>query len=255
MTTQHFDIDILRVASPCSADWGNMVGDDRKRLCYSCKTNVYNIAELTALEVQQLVANREGRLCIRLYRRTDGTVLTKDCPVGFRAYQKRVARFAGAALAAIFGLFSISFGQKDDKDEVRDKTIQIVRSLVQNQRSFITGMIVDPNGAIISGATLKLYSTGRKKPLTTKSGDDGGYTFSDLAPGIYRLEIKYEGFTRQVLTNIEVKKDEKLEINISLRPSNVNVTVGIYADETLIDTTSSSVRTVITRRQIENLPH
>jgi hypothetical protein len=46
------------------------------------------------------------------------TVLTKDCPVGIRAYQKKAAHFAGAALATIFGLFSISFGQKEN-----DKTV------------------------------------------------------------------------------------------------------------------------------------
>ncbi|MEP6850152.1 MAG: carboxypeptidase-like regulatory domain-containing protein [Acidobacteriota bacterium] len=202
MKPQGFDINNLRVASPCHVGWENMSGDERKRFCDSCSTDVYNISGLTALEVQQLITNRSGRLCIRLYRRADGTVLTKDCPVVFRAYQKRVTRFAGAALAAIFGLVSISFGQKNKKDEVRDETVQIVRSVVQNQQGFITGMIIDSNGAIIPGATLKLYSKGQKKPITMKSGDDGSYSFSNLAVGLYKLEIKYEGFTRHVLTNI-----------------------------------------------------
>jgi hypothetical protein len=115
MTKQNFNINKLRVASPCSTGWETMSGDERVRRCHSCELNIYNISEMTKNEVEDLIANREGRLCIRLYKRTDGTVLTKDCPVGFRAYQKRVARFAGAALATVLGLFSVSFGQKPRK--------------------------------------------------------------------------------------------------------------------------------------------
>src|SRR5215203_982280 len=118
MTKQTFDINKLRVAAPCSVSWEAMTGDERARHCDSCQLNVYNISEMTRAEAEDLITGREGRLCIRLYKRADGTVLTKDCPVGLRAYQKRIARFAGAALATVLGLFSVSFGQKDDKKAV-----------------------------------------------------------------------------------------------------------------------------------------
>jgi hypothetical protein len=113
MTRQNFDINKLRVAAPCPMNWEQMNGDERKRFCSLCQLNVYNFSEMTTDEVQKLVAESEGRICGRLYKRADGTVLTKDCPVGFRAYRKRVARFAGATLGAILGLFSISYGQKE----------------------------------------------------------------------------------------------------------------------------------------------
>jgi hypothetical protein len=118
MIKQNFHIDKLRVASPCSVGWEEMTGDECIRHCNSCQLNIYNIAEMTEAEVKNLISSYEGRLCIRLYKRADGTVLTKDCPVGIRAYQKKAAHFAGAALATIFGLFSISFGQKEN-----DKTV------------------------------------------------------------------------------------------------------------------------------------
>src|SRR5258706_15038909 len=113
MTNKKFDVNSLRVASPCSVGWEMMTGDERARHCQLCSINVYNVSALSAAEVESLVLKREGRLCIRMYRRADGTVLTKDCPVGLRAIQKRAARFAGATLATILGLFSVSFGQKE----------------------------------------------------------------------------------------------------------------------------------------------
>ncbi len=81
-------LDNLSIASPCKASWEEMTGNDRARLCHLCKQNVYNVSRMTAEEVESLLANAaQGRdsACIRLYRRRDGKVLTKDCPEGLAA--------------------------------------------------------------------------------------------------------------------------------------------------------------------------
>jgi hypothetical protein len=73
-----------------------MTGDNRVRFCTECRLHVYNFAELTRTEAEDLLRTTEGRLCGRLYRRADGTVITKDCPVGLRAVRRRVAKIATA---------------------------------------------------------------------------------------------------------------------------------------------------------------
>lgn len=72
------------VAKPCPVEWDEMVGDERVRRCGQCKTDVFNIAEMTTAEAQKLVETHEGKLCIQIFQREDGTVKTKDCdrPVG-----------------------------------------------------------------------------------------------------------------------------------------------------------------------------
>src|SRR3954467_13496067 len=76
----------LRIASPCPADWEKMVGDERVRHCAECNLNVYNLSAMTERQVQELIAGSRGkRLCTRIYRRADGTVLTQDCPWSLRA--------------------------------------------------------------------------------------------------------------------------------------------------------------------------
>jgi hypothetical protein len=86
----------LRIAVPCQASWEGMAGDERVRHCTLCSLNVYNFAEMTRGEVRALLVRTEGRVCARLYQRADGTVLTRDCPIGLRAVRQRASRVAAA---------------------------------------------------------------------------------------------------------------------------------------------------------------
>jgi hypothetical protein len=69
-----------------------MEGDDRVRFCSQCNLNVYNLSAMGLDEAEALVAGAEGRLCVRFYRRTDGTIITQDCPVGVQAVRQRTFR-------------------------------------------------------------------------------------------------------------------------------------------------------------------
>ena len=93
-------LDQVGVASPCHVNWSDMAGDDRARFCSHCKLNVYDLGAMTRDEATAFISGREGRTCVRFYRRHDGTILTRDCPVGLRAVRRRLAR-AVAALASV----------------------------------------------------------------------------------------------------------------------------------------------------------
>jgi len=81
-----------------------MPGTDRVRNCADCALNVYNLTEMTTREARALIRQHEGRLCVRLYRRADGTVLTRDCPEGVpsAATERRRGAVVALALAALF---------------------------------------------------------------------------------------------------------------------------------------------------------
>lgn len=95
----------IRIASPCKADWNQMYGNDRKRFCAECKLNVYNLSDMTRDQAEGFLIASEGRVCVRYFRRADGTVLTRNCPVGWRALKRRVSRTAGAAFSVVAGFF------------------------------------------------------------------------------------------------------------------------------------------------------
>jgi hypothetical protein len=78
-----------------------MAGDELVRYCPECKLNVYNFSEMSDADIESIISHRDGRLCARFYQRSDGTMLTRNCPVGLRAVVRRVSGFASAALAAV----------------------------------------------------------------------------------------------------------------------------------------------------------
>ncbi len=98
-------LDNVHIASPCRSDWNEMYGSDRKRFCGECKLNVYNLSDMTRRDAKNLLLNSEGRLCVKFFRRADGTVLTKNCPVGWQAVKARVSKTAAAVFSIIAGFF------------------------------------------------------------------------------------------------------------------------------------------------------
>ena len=66
-----------------------MAGDNRVRFCQSCKQNVYDVSELNDDEVGALVFAHEGRLCVRMRVRPDGTLVSKDCRSRLRALKAK----------------------------------------------------------------------------------------------------------------------------------------------------------------------
>ena len=98
----------FEIASPCRESWARMRGDDRVRFCRRCALHVYNLSALSEAEAHHLVRTSEGRLCVRYYRRRDGTVLTKDCPAD--EARRRKARMGLKALAALLGAVLSALG-------------------------------------------------------------------------------------------------------------------------------------------------
>ncbi|HWO19675.1 MAG TPA: hypothetical protein VNO30_12900 [Kofleriaceae bacterium] len=96
-------LDNLRVAAPCAADWSKMEGDERVRACGDCSQYVYNLSGMTREEAEALILEKEGRLCVRYYRRADGTILFGDCAVGVSRRRRRKLVAGAAALLAATG--------------------------------------------------------------------------------------------------------------------------------------------------------
>ena len=109
-------LDNIRVAAPCSADWDSMFGNERVRLCEKCDLNVYNLSEMSRVETDRLINQAEGRLCVRFYRRRDGSIITQNCPVGLSAIKRRCSRVATAVASFVLSLMAgVGFYRFADK--------------------------------------------------------------------------------------------------------------------------------------------
>ncbi|HEX4577900.1 MAG TPA: carboxypeptidase regulatory-like domain-containing protein [Edaphobacter sp.] len=78
----------------------------------------------------------------------------------------------------------------------------------------LRGQVVDPSGAIVPSASLTL-TTG-KNVFTTKSGQDGVYSFHAVPPGLYSLTVDADGFARLTKTNISIAAGQTRELDVSV---------------------------------------
>lgn len=112
-------VDEIAIATPCPAAWENMEGDERVRYCGQCKLNVYNVAELSRSETKALLRSNSDSVCLRIYKRQDGTVITKDCPVGISILRDQINRRARklrqrlwAVAAVILAMFAANKSER-----------------------------------------------------------------------------------------------------------------------------------------------
>jgi hypothetical protein len=110
MDTPKRALDVLTVAEPCTEDWERMSGDARVRHCGLCQRNVYNLSAMSADEAETVLREREGRICVRFYKREDGTITTTDCAPDRLAAARRKARRALIKAGVMVGGFLTLIG-------------------------------------------------------------------------------------------------------------------------------------------------
>ncbi len=212
----------IRIASPCPATWEQMAGDTQVRHCAQCNLNVYNFSEMTSGEIEQLIKASEGqRLCGRLYQRADGTLITRDCPVGLRTRIRRVSRRLSTALAAAMSLV-------------------FTAQACSQQTSFTTGRIaavqtgfhlavLDSSGNPIAHAQILLLDKKTGKKIAESQTDKAGrFILSHLAAGDYTALVQAPGFVSGS-TSLSIKPNAMQDISIKLLRSEVAFTTGILS--------------------------
>lgn len=140
----------VEIASPCPAKWEEMDGDDRKRFCHQCQKHVYNFAAMSEPEAEQLLIETEGKLCGRIFRRADGTILTADCPVGVarvrRAFRRTLAVCAGVVVTVLSGMGVAAramSGAGNNSSMANSQPMKTLIKWAQNPAPVMTGIAGD----------------------------------------------------------------------------------------------------------------
>jgi hypothetical protein len=121
-----------------------MRGDDAVRFCDRCRKNVYNVAALGPAEALALIERAEGRVCMLLTRRSDGTVVTGDCWARLRRARKRglVALALAAPVILATQLWSQALG------------LRALYGLVHRPSRTLAGEIALPSAPPVPGGVL-----------------------------------------------------------------------------------------------------
>src|SRR5260370_31479769 len=119
----------------------------------------------------------------------------------------------------------------------------------------LKGVVMDPQGAVISGATVSATNskTGISRSAQTES--QGRYQIPALPPGPYQVSFAKQGFAKEVVKNIELTVGQSAVYDIHLKPG-VSETIEVTGENVeLIQTEQTQQANTINDRQVEYLPN
>ncbi len=128
-----------------------------------------------------------------------------------------------------------------------------VGALGQEFRATITGEVKDPNGASVVGATVVVTNVATNVSSTVTTNNDGNFTVPFLVPGKYKVAVTQTGFKQSVRENIELNVDDRVTVDFQLEIG-TQTEVNIIANDALVERGSVTTGTVISNRQVEELP-
>jgi hypothetical protein len=122
------------------------------------------------------------------------------------------------------------------------------------QTGGVSGTVRDPSDAAIVGASVTLIDQQTNARRVQNTGSTGFYSFPDLQPALYRLEVEAQGFKRLVRANIAVDVDHNVAVDPKLEIGQTSESVNVVADTSLLETNTSSLGQVVANEQITDLP-
>ena len=126
----------------------------------------------------------------------------------------------------------------------------------QASTSSIRGVVKDPQGNVVPGATVKLINPATNASRTTTSTGDGVFTFEQVAVGDYRVEVEAKGFKKGVVTDVHALVSKATPIDVQLEIGNVSETVVVTsgAGEVLLNRDDGTLGNNFVNQQITQLP-
>ncbi len=119
----------------------------------------------------------------------------------------------------------------------------------------LRGIVTDPTGAIVPGATVTARNAATGITRTVTTNDEGTYQIFALPPGDYEISAEAATFKRTVISPVTLTVGQSAELTVKLEVGEQTAVVNISGDSIeLVETTRTSVATTIDQERIENLP-
>src|SRR3954465_13241151 len=99
----------------------------------------------------------------------------------------------------------------------------------QETRGAILGRVSDSTGGAIPGAQVKAVNTATGVELSAVTNDSGNYTLPYLLTGTYRVEAQAKGFKRSVREGIELRINDRVDLNFELEVGQTTETIEVRA--------------------------
>ncbi len=126
--------------------------------------------------------------------------------------------------------------------------------LAQQDTGVIAGSVFDQANAVVPGVTVRIVNTATNITVALTSDQGGNYTSPPLKIGIYRLEAEAPGFKKLIQDGVELRVQDRLQIDLHLEVGQVSETVEVAATPALLQTATSSLGQVMETKSIADVP-
>ena len=120
--------------------------------------------------------------------------------------------------------------------------------------STLNGTVTDPQGAAVTNAKVILTSLATSVAREATSNAQGFYTFANVAPGDYRVDVESPTFAKAEVKEVRLEVGLASTVDVKLSPATVGQVVTVQTPEVRVDTTDSEVQGLVTAPTIENIP-
>lgn len=128
-------------------------------------------------------------------------------------------------------------------------------SQAQASAADLTGTVVDPNGAVVAGATVTARNLGTNIERAATSNEDGTYRLIGLPPGEYEVTAEAATFKKVSINPVRLTVGQAAELRIAMEIGAADAVVNVTGESVeLIETTKTNISTTIDQKRIENLP-
>ena len=124
----------------------------------------------------------------------------------------------------------------------------------QSDRGTIAGTVLDSSGAVVQGASVTATGANTGSVYKTTSTNTGAYRISDMQVGAYNLTVTAAGFRTSEQKGLVVQINTTSSLDITLQAGAVTETLTVLADVPTLQTETSDIGTVVSERQIMELP-
>jgi hypothetical protein len=124
----------------------------------------------------------------------------------------------------------------------------------QSNTGTITGQIQDSSGATIPNATVTVTNLGTNESRTVQTNAEGFYEVPSLSTGVYKVTATATGFQESTVTDARLAVGDRLRVDVTVNVGAVGATVEVTADQTGVDTETSTVGDTIDTARIESAP-
>ena len=117
----------------------------------------------------------------------------------------------------------------------------------------IVGRVTDQSGAVLPGATVTVENVGTHDVRSTVASDTGDYVVNLLPIGSYVVRVELESFRPQE-SRVDLRSGERIRVDAKLAIGGLSDTVQVTAEAPLLQTDSSTVSTLVTQNEVQDLP-